>query len=83
MPKVWLAGPKHCGSVPVKSTISSSPRMTSVPLIFHGRSGTTPSSSSRPSAVYSPSGQLAISARMSRSDTSLMSSQHCTKVSTP
>ena len=83
VPKVWFAGPKHCGSEPVKSTISSSPRITSVPLIFHGRSGTTPSSSSRPSAVYSPSGHAAISARMSFSDTSLMSSQHCTNVSAP
>ena len=69
MPNVWLAPPKHWGSEPVKSTISSSPWITTVVRIFHGRSGTTPSSSIRPSETYSPSGQDAISARISRSDT--------------
>ena len=55
------AGPRHCGSEPVKSTISSSPRITTVTLIFQGRSGTTPSSSIRPSAVVlavGPGGDL-------------------------
>ncbi len=58
--------PGTAGEVPAKSTVSPSPSIVAVTRIGMS-SSLTPSPSTSPTAVYRPSGRLAIIARLRRS----------------